>query len=453
MLPNLVILALIGSTFGTGIVVAAVKPKAPTDLAIDNVRSQADSPAGVQAKSAAAFVDSIGVNVHFNQLQTPYVTLYPLVKRKLLESGIRHIRDGAIDAQGTFPKKDQSATFRDLGESGIRVTFIFKANVSKEFIQGYPAYVAPAFEAYEFPNELNARSDIGWAVILHSWAPLMKTYVRSGETSAKYPIIGPSLIDAGDNPHQAVGDLSDYMDYGNVHAYYSSRHPGTAGWGSRGTTPCDQWNYGSIDFKLCNVRRVSAAKPIMSTESGWGSDITAKNQVTASIQCKYLVRMLLLHFDLGMPRTFIYQLVDSGSDGFGAYGLLSATGEEKPAFKAVKSLIRLMQDAAPVKSPESLGYSILGDTSNVRNVLLQKSDGSFRLVVWIEKSGFDSEKKLPLTVPARTINLQLDAATQLKSVSAFQEDGSVHTAAPPSGNKEDYTLTITDHLTVLEISR
>jgi hypothetical protein len=329
--------------FIASMALSASLPMPPDQVCINN-RCQPVT-AAVRVRSAAEFVDSIGIDAHFTQFSTPYVTRLPLVRQKLLDLGIRHVREGAIDSQGGFSDEDQAELFRDLGRSGIRVTFIFNANMSREFVQGFPARVAPAFEAYEFPNEFNNTSNGHWAADLRAWAVTLRTYVRSNPATASYPIIGPSLI-GGDDPPTALGDLSAYMDFGNIHAYYSSRPPGTDGWGGQSTSPCSTWHYGSTGFDLCNARRVSGQKPIISTETGWGSDATAADQVNETMQAKYLARALLMHLEAGITRTFIYQLIDSGDDGFGAFGLLTPTGAEKPAYREIRSLIAQMQDSA-----------------------------------------------------------------------------------------------------------
>lgn len=447
------VLGLVGSILTLPSGFAAVKPKPPSDICVNGAPCPAEAAAAVRARSAAAFVDSIGVNVHFTQLQTPYVTSFSLVKEKLLALGVHHVREGAIDRQGGFADTDQAAVFRELGESGIRVTFIFNPNLTKEFVQGFPARVAPAFEAYEFPNELNASSNASWANTLRDWAPKFHSYIRSDAALDSYQIVGPSLMDLGNNPHSTLGDLSAHMDFGNTHAYYSSRHPATEGWGGRATAPCAQWRYGALGYNVCNARRVSAAKPIVATEAGWGSDATKQDQVTESIQAKYLARMLLLHFDSGIARTFIYQFVDSGTDNFNAYGLLTAAGREKPAYKEIKSLIGLLRDSANVDSPGTLAYTLAGDTSDVRTLLLQKSDGSFRLILWIEKAGFDPFTKVLQTVATKNITLRLGTAAKLTSISSFQDDGGVRATALQTSAGGDYALTLTDNLTVLEIWR
>lgn len=435
---------------GCAITLAATVPAPPSNICIDGVCKATISATAGRAMTGAAFVDSIGVNVHFAQAGTPYVTSFPLVKSKLIELGITHLRDGAVDWNGGFSDQDQAALFRELGTAGVHVAFIFDADVSREFVQGFPARVAPAFEAYEFPNESNSAPGNAWVQTLRSWAPTFQAYVRGTAATARWPIIGPSLT-IGDDPFGALGDLSPYMDFGNMHAYYSSRSPATEGWGGGGKAACNVMRYGSTAYDLCNARRVSGARPVMSTETGWGSDPAAGDQVNEAVQAKYLARALLLHFAGGITRTYIYQLVDSGDDGFNAYGLLTGRGAEKPAFREIKALIATMRDAGTVAVPAALAFSVTGDTSDVRSLALQKSDGSYRLVLWIEQPGFDPLTKKPIAVAAKSVTLKLQS-THVVSIATFQDDGTVRTSVPARADLVESVLALRDNLTVVEVA-
>ena len=56
------------------------------------------------AKRADAFVETIGVNVHLNYLNTAYANYKEVIKPRLQELGIRHIRDGAYQDLTFFGK-------------------------------------------------------------------------------------------------------------------------------------------------------------------------------------------------------------------------------------------------------------------------------------------------------------------------------------------------------------
>ena len=435
------------SVLSSSVLYAAAPPLPPGNVSFEG----SAVAGGDQVRSAAAFIDSIGVNTHFNHGNTAYYTKFPLVKQKLLESGITHIRDGAPDKLGKFPPQDSSAVFRELGTAGIRASFIFNLNVGTEFVQGYPARVAPSFEAYEYPNEFNTKPD--WVAALRAWAPVFKSYVRSNPASAIYPIIGPSLMDLGNNPHTQLGDLSEFMDYGNIHSYYTSRHPGTLGWGGPGNDGCEQWRYGSLAYKTCGQRRVSGTKPIMATETGWGTDTTQKNQIPDYLQARYLARMLLLHFDAGIARTFIYQFVDAGADGFTAYGLLTAQVEEKPAFREIKALIRLLKDPAGVIPPQTSPASVTSSANTIRVMLFQKRDRTFAMILWLEASGFDPVTLKRIAVPPQSATLLLTTGARVQSVTTFQDDGSPVTTPAQQDGAAEFTLAVSDNLTIVEITR
>jgi len=400
------------------------------------------------------FTDSVGVNTHLIHADSFYGTQFELMKDRLLSAGIRHIRDGAMDQRGGFFQGDLADRYRELGRAGIRVTFIFRLSASKEFLQDFPARVAPAFEAYELPNELNVQNK-AWVETLRAWMPAFRQYVKSNPATASYPIIGPSMADLGNDPYGQLGSEEANLDFGNLHKYYRSYGPATSGYGGIGKPPCEGARYGSLAYALCHAAKISGGKPVICTESGYGSNGAPKH-VTPEVQAKYIARMLMLHLKAGIRRTFIYQLADYGTDGFGDFGLLTANGDEKPAFRELGALMREMGDMPHPGPPEALPVSMTGDTADVQSLLLRKSDGSYRLVLWIEKPSYDPKANVgagdPLDVPAQNVTLSLPPPYRVRRVLTFTASGVAQTE-DASASSNPFGLGARDNLTVVDIAR
>lgn len=110
---------------------------------LSNLTSFANS-APVTAKKADAFVDSIGVNVHLT-----YDGAYAnkeLIKSKLQELGIRHIRDGAYQEPEFFER------LKVLSKIGIKTILIFSGNPPSEVVSTAKK-LSGTIEAVEGPNE------------------------------------------------------------------------------------------------------------------------------------------------------------------------------------------------------------------------------------------------------------------------------------------------------------
>jgi hypothetical protein len=399
---------------------------------------------------ARNFVDSVGVNTHMLHADSFYGAHFDLMKQKLLSARISHIRDGAMDQRGGFSSGDQAARFSELGKAGIHVEFLSRLSMSREFIQGFPARVSPAFEAWELPNELNAQP-IPWVTTLRSWMPLFAQYIRSPAQTV-YPIIGPSLVDLGNNPYRQLGNQADHIDFGNIHKYYRNFNPGTSGYGGAGNAPCSAVRYGSLSYSTCNEAAISGTKPVIITESGYGTDAVAGKAVTPQVQAKYISRLLLLHMAAGIRRTYIYQLADYGTDGFGAFGLLTQDGTEKPAFRELSNLLNEMYDQASVGHPTKPTFSIGGETRDVVCTVFEKSDGSYRLVAWLEKPSYDTRADKVIAVPGQQVTLTALTGYRVRRLLTFDDSGDV-TTQPQSSSGTAFTVQVHDNLTILDVAR
>src|SRR5262245_3506764 len=78
--------------------------------------------------AADKFGDSRGVNVHLHYDGTLYADNFELIESRLLELGVRHVRDGMVDTTW----QDYYERHMTLGRSGIKGTFITPLEVSSE---------------------------------------------------------------------------------------------------------------------------------------------------------------------------------------------------------------------------------------------------------------------------------------------------------------------------------
>jgi hypothetical protein len=418
---------------------------------------------GATARSASSFVDSIGINTHLRYYDTAYGN-YALIKQSLLDLGIRHIRDG-----GTDPTWIQR--INELGSLGIKSTLVIDPNIGVGPDASYdikpPGYtvvnyvknlVANGVEAVEILNEFDLFSslyvysrngqpvtDNGWISYLRDFTRDVYTALNADPATANIPVIGPSFVYA--NSSSAVGDLSQWVDYGSFHPYNNPKNPGD----------------GSLakDYYLRST--AFGNKPLIATEVGYSTGSALSDRpVTEAVQGKYLPRLFLESFNQGAPRTFSYELIDQKADPNNSennYGILRSDGTPKPAYTALKNLISLLNDplpapaipatpATPVVVPPAtptlgtLNYSIGGNTQNIHHTLLEKRNGDFYLVLWLE---------VPSTDQPAVQNVTLNFNTPLGEATAYAPNQSIAPVATFAAPTQ-LTLGVTDSPMVIKLS-
>jgi hypothetical protein len=418
---------------------------------------------------ADAFADSFGVNTRFNQ--GIYATQRAVVERLLVELGVRHIRDGGI-----WFKPEQRAFLKSLcTRYGVHSSFLVGDTDADATILQYIRDV-PCLDMVEGPNELNGKPN--WTQRLAAFVPHLYGLIRSSPAFAGVPVVAPSLTRLEDGDVLAhVIDISKYVDYGNKHSYPGERNiggvdgTGAIGWGSAHEF-CPQYTFGSFFFNLCGAELFSKDRPVWTTETGYGSTPNGLAAPMTSppyaaipydVAAKYFPRLLAYEFGNGIPRTYIFALLDgsSGCSGpFNTFGLVEQdcpnTGtasslHKKPQFDAVKNLMAEVSDPGPSFTPTPLRMKITGADAKVQTLLLQKRSGQYILLYWVEASDWNVNRGTYITVAPERVTLSVPGIGNSESAQTFGLDktGSLTKAQTVGFSKDAVILSATDAMQFL----
>lgn len=387
--------------------------------------------APVEARSAAAFVDSVGVNVHW-----AYGNVYTRRRADLMdrlgELGIRHVRDGAIPAvypvaRALFQKHGIATTFITGKRKGAYPAPLDAAQIPAE-LNEIKAGALEACAALEGPNEydiMHDKRETDWAGAVREYQQRLAAAARADAAFRNVPLLAPSLTSLG--AYEKLGDLSAYCDAANIHPYRASRHPDTVAWGANGYGDLERW-------VLPQAARQAPGKPIHATETGYSQGRDDNRYLPEAVDANYTLRLYAEFFRRGITRTFKYEFVDQGPEvardkegklvenrnGEARFGLLANDLRPKPAFLALKNLLAALREDAPPSAapfaPARLDFSLEGAPADVRSVLLQKRDGDFYLLLWREVASADPDTRVRFDVPAAPVVLVLPA--QIRSAAA-----------------------------------
>jgi hypothetical protein len=387
--------------------------------------------------SADDFVDSVGINIHLNYLDTPYAN-FPQVLQALQQLGVRHVRDGLIDTtwQGYYDRHNQ------LGRTGIKGIFITSPGQTAPLLLAYPGRMRDSFEAYEAPNEYDQNSDPNWVATLATFVTKLNQTVKNNSLTARFPVIGPSLTRQGS--YAKLRGVC-FFDFENLHNYFAGRNPGTPGWGANG--------YGSISWNLANENAACPGKPVMTTETGYQTDLTLNHSIPEEVAATYIPRIFLEQWLQGIHRTYLYELIDfpnGGSAADSGFGLLRPDLSSKPAYLALANLLHLLDDPGPSYPVTPFSFALTGDLSNLHHALFEKRDGSFYLAIWVEQPAYDVDRRKVIPVLVHQVVLHTDREVNLVS-HAFDPSGAMRTASLGVGTT--HGVEVSDSLTVLEIDQ
>jgi hypothetical protein len=415
-------------------------------LGASQAAAQTTSPLPlVQAYQSDAFVDSIGVVTHLTYTDTAYYYNWPTVYYDLQRLGVRHIRDGYYNWGSKTPFFSEH---RQLASAGIKTIYVmpYSTSITPTAVQSIAQQVGD-MEAIEAPNECDVTGYCGASQVqgMANMLSMLPTVVSSGK-AANVPVIGPSF--AFYKTYSQVGDLSSKMNYNNLHVYFGGRNPGSRGWGG---LDAQGHAYGSIPFWLDMGNQDAPGVPAMITETGYMMFPQAKQYtIPPATGASYIPRTLLLAYMQGIKRTYLYELLEE--PGAPGYGLIDGNMNPKPAYYAVQSLIGPLWDKGPSFTPGQLAYSVTGGDSTLKQILFQKRDGSFWLVMWLEQSSYDVVNLNEIPVTPQNVTLQVDGNYWVTNIGTIDDSGHMNwISTNPAGSTK--TISVSDSVMIVKIPK
>jgi hypothetical protein len=399
-----------------------------------------------QASAAAAFVDSVGVVTHLSYTDTPYYTDFPQVLSELQSLGVHHIRDGYYPWPESSPIVQ---AHQQLAAAGIKCDYVipYDTSTTSEAIESFAPEVRD-MESLEAPNECDVAGNCG-GIDSTTGVLNMLAFLPTLEAAAQnlgFPLLGPSFTQQ--SSFVTAGDIASEMTVNNLHVYFGGRNPGSTGWGG---LDAEGNSYGSFNWWLDQAAVDAPGVPSLITETGYMAypSTTTPYTLPESVEASYIPRSLLLAYNHGLKKTYVYELLDEVSSP--GYGLLHSDLSPKPAFTAVKSLLSVLNDSANGPfAPGSLHYSISGAGSTLSHVLFEKHDGSFWLVLWLEQSSWDPANLMPIAVAPEYIGITLDKSHQAVTDYQFDSNGYATPFDQPMHGTST-SLTVTDQISVVKI--
>lgn len=360
-----------------------------------------------------AFLNSLGIVTTFPDRGQPLPKTVEMVKF----CGFRWVRGGIEGLTETGPTTIQ--TYLDLHQqAGVRFCWGLvsgSSDLKKLIDTARPLAAADALLAFEGNNEPN-----NWGVTYQgvagggkapSWVAVAKLQrdlyraVKSDPVLKKYPVwsiseggaetdnVGLQFLTIPTGAGTLMSDGTQYADFANVHNYIY--HPGAPGLDDNKTwNAADPTSACKIDglygnYGLTWARHFQGYSeidlmtlPRVTTETG----CTIDGAITEEIQALNLLSMYLDQFKRGWSHTAVYLLRDRTDEGGNqSFGLFKSDYTPRKAALYLHNLTTILADAETQNQPGQLRYSVPDQPATVHELLLQKSDGTFQLIIWDER--------------------------------------------------------------------
>ena len=413
-----------------------------------------DDGVGPLAMRSSDFIDTIGVNAHFERLQdgkTIWSKQQVGLRQKLLESGIGHIRTAQAGNLATG-----SAYLRYLQSlDGVKINLQTDWNQRLTNLPQIGTDLGRQLATIEPRNEpdINNWSDTESPQQLRDLQKTLFELRAANASLSNVKMLGPSIL--FEKSARLVGDISAHVDYLNPHMYTGTSAPE----GIYSDAGSDGNGYGSVKSAKAMHSIMGGDQCLMVTEAGEHNDhqqVSGHLGTTEKIAGRYIPRVYLELARRGVCRTFIYELVDEWNDPTNVeanFGLLRNDLTEKPAFTAVKNMITLLADTSNTHSSFAAGqlnYTLSGSTKNVSQMLFQKADGTFYLALWLGKRAWDWKTRSEVAVADQLVTVNV-ATRKTSAIHRLDDAGIITRGATQAIIGGQLEVSLSDRVTFVAL--
>ena len=363
-----------------------------------------------KAQSAYDFLQSIGVNSAIYRRGES-------VERTI--ECINYIGARWIRTDESMNTDEQVAAIKRLHDAtGVKISTSLGSGGSdiESLIQGSRRMAAMgvllAIEGNNEPNNWGIRykgqeggRDKSWVAVARLHRDLYQA-VKQDEVLRHYPVwattesgamtdnVGMQYIEVPHDDADVVAEFRGvrFADAANCHNYFT--HPSWSApqnnqtWLASSPTSAAkgdhlQGNYGVTWLKKYKGYSDEELQqlPRVTTETG----ATISGQMTEEMQARMYLSCYLSQFAQGWSHTAMYILRDRSDEaGNQSFGFYDKDYRPRKAAHYLHNLTTLLDDDQPTKRLSSVAYTIENQSAEIHDLLLQKSDGSFALIVWGE---------------------------------------------------------------------
>jgi hypothetical protein len=338
--------------------------------------------------SAQEFTDSIGVDVHLMYTDGGYAKLDKAA------AALKYL--GVIQVRDTLPglNWESRARYGFATTQGIKFDFVVDGSVDPaksverldQFYNAFPQHI----NAIEGPNEVN-----NWPV---NYSGLTGTQAAAALQNTLFDSTkaDPLLKDIPVYNYTGFPDAGGKADFTNIHPY--PKH---------GAQPRDE-----LVRNLDIYSKLTPGKPVVITETGYPT-LGVKSDwggVDERTQALLTLNLLLDAANLGIRRTYLYQLLDAYPDPSGAdvdkhLGLFDLAYRPKRLAQTIHNLLAILNATFPNAAP-SPSYSVVGLPPSARALSIRRADGSVVIAIWDEPKIWDFDHSQPIDPPKTPIAIK-----------------------------------------------